>query len=229
MQPKVKIILAVVIGVLVVVASATAFFTLAPVSTNLDAKASSSLTRVACLGDSITQITGYPYDLQTLLGNISQVMNFGVSGSTVTFNSDTPYYYQPAYRQAENFQPTTVIIMLGTNDAHEVDFKQVNTFITDYKKIIAGMQTLYSDPQIFLVEPPPVFNNTLGIDGTYFAQRIIPLIQQVASQLKLPLINVYTPLLGQSQYFPDGVHPNSAGAKEISEIIYRAITNTTQT
>lgn len=227
MQTKAKIILAVVIGVLVLAASVTAFFTLTPASVSPDGKSSGNLTRVACLGDSITQITGYPSDLQTLLGNTSQVMNFGVSGSTVTFNSDTPYYYQPAYREAKNFQPTTVIIMLGTNDAHEADYKQVNSFVTDYKRIIAGMQTLYSDPQIYIVEPPPVFNNTLGINGTYLAQTIMPLIQQVAIQLKLPLINAYTPLLNQSQYFPDGVHPDSAGAQVIANIIHEAITNST--
>lgn len=40
-------------------------------------------TRVACVGDSITAITGYPSDLQSLLGPNYSVKNFGVNGSTV--------------------------------------------------------------------------------------------------------------------------------------------------
>ena len=43
------------------------------------------LVRVACLGDSITNMTGYPEDLQKLLGNNSLVGNFGVIGATVNF------------------------------------------------------------------------------------------------------------------------------------------------
>ena len=65
-------------------------------SVNADDK----LARVACLGDSITEITGYPDDLKTLLGNNSIVGNFGVSGATVDFNTNKPYFYEPAFKNA---------------------------------------------------------------------------------------------------------------------------------
>ena len=87
------------------------------------------------------------------------------------------------------------------------------------------MQEINSKPQIFIVEPPPIFNNTLGLNGTDYAQGIIPRIQEVASQLGLPTINVYTPLLNYSEYFPDGIHPNAEGASIIANIIYSAITS----
>src|SRR5208283_2334407 len=102
----------------------------------------------------ITQITGYPADLQTLLGNSSIVGNFGVSGSTVDFNTDTPYFFQPAFHEAEAFEPTTVIIMLGTNDARTDTYQQINSFVADYEKLIDSLQALNTKPQIFLVEPP---------------------------------------------------------------------------
>ena len=124
------------------------------------------LARVACLGDSITQLTGYPADLQTLLGNNSIVGNFGVSGSTVNFNTDEPYFFELAFRHALAFEPTTVIIMLGTNDARTDNYQQINTFVADYERIISRIQALSSKPQIFLVEPPPIFNNTLDLNGT---------------------------------------------------------------
>ena len=181
------------------------------------------LARVACLGDSITEITGYPTDLQALLGKNSVVGNFGVSGATVDFNTDKPYYFEPAFFNAEFFDPKTVIIMLGTNDARTDNYQQINSFVADYERMIYSIQALKSKPQIFLVEPPPIFSNTLNLNGTSFADGVIPRIEQVASTLGLPVINVYTPLINQPQYFPDGVHPDSSGAQIIASIIYNAI------
>ncbi|MGO8807104.1 MAG: GDSL-type esterase/lipase family protein [Candidatus Bathyarchaeia archaeon] len=221
MKPKRKTItiLAVSIAIIVIALSLIAVFSENRASVIADDK----LARVACLGDSITQITGYPDDLQTLLGNNSIVGNFGVSGATVDLNTDKPYFFEPAFKNAEAFEPTTVIIILGTNDARTDNYQQINSFVADYEKIITRIQTLSSKPQIFLVEPPPIFNNTLDLNGTNFAEGVIPRIEQVASTLKLPIINVYTPLINHPEYFPDGVHPNSEGAQIIANIIYKAI------
>jgi lysophospholipase L1-like esterase len=185
--------------------------------------ADDKLSRVACLGDSNTQITDYPADLQTLLGNSSVVGNFGVSGSTVNFNTSNSYFFQGAFRQAINFRPTTVIIMLGTNDARTDNYQKINSFVTDYERMISRIQNFSSKPQIFLVEPPPIYNNTMSLNETDFVQGVIPRIQQVADTLHLPLINVYTQLLNHPEYFLDGVHPNSEGAQVIANTIYNAI------
>ena len=89
------------------------------------------LTRVACLGDSITNMTGYPADLQALLGKNSTVGNFGFNGAAVNFYSDRTYFFSDSYRYARNFQPTTVIIMLGTNDARNNLDGQINNFTSE--------------------------------------------------------------------------------------------------
>jgi acyl-CoA thioesterase I len=179
--------------------------------------------RVACLGDSITQETGYPNDLQALLGNRSIVGNFGATGATVNANSDLPYYYEPAFRRVKSFAPTTVIIMLGTNDAHDDTYKLIDNFVNNYTRILTRIENYSSKPQIYVVIPPPVFNNTLGVNGTAYVEGVIPRIQLVAKQLDLPTIDVYTPLLNHSEYFPDGLHPNGDGAKVIADTIYKAI------
>ena len=83
MKTKRKTILAVSIAILVISLSLVVVF-----SENFPRTSDISdnkLARVACLGDSITQMTGYPADLQTLLGNSSIVGNFGVSGSNSEF------------------------------------------------------------------------------------------------------------------------------------------------
>ena len=123
MKPKKITILAVSIAIVVIALSLVVVFSENHASDSVDSK----LARVACLGDSITQITGYPADLQTLLGNSSIVGNFGVSGSTVDFYTDKPYFFEPNSGTLQNFEPTTVIIMLGTNDARTDNYQQINS------------------------------------------------------------------------------------------------------
>jgi acyl-CoA thioesterase-1 len=113
--------------------------------------------------------------------------------------------------------------MLGTNDAHADVYTHINDFVPNYEIMIKSIQKLSSKPQIFLVEPPPIFNNTLGVDIDSYVQGVIPRIQEVANQTGLPLIDVYTPLLNHPEYFRDGLHPNSDGAKIIANIIHEAI------
>ena len=219
MNPKRKRILAVSIALVIALSLIAAVFSENLASNSADGK----LARIACLGDSITEITGYPAYLQTLLGNNSVVGNFGDSGAAVNFDTARSYYFEPAFYDAKIFEPTTVIIMLGTNDARTDTYKQINSFVADYERLIDSLQALNTKPQIFLVEPPPIFNNMLNLNGTGFADGVIPRIEQVASTLYLPIINVYTPLINHPEYFPDGVHPDPEGAQIIANIIYNAI------
>ena len=86
MKPKRLIMILVVsIAIAVIVLSLVAVYSENHV---VDSPIDGALSRVACLGDSITQTTGYPADLQALLGNSSVVGNFGVSGSSVNFESE---------------------------------------------------------------------------------------------------------------------------------------------
>ena len=88
--------------------------------------------RVACIGDSITEWSKYPAHLQTMLGSSYLVENFGVAGSTVLRNSDKPYMNQIAFQKAKDFQPSIVIIMLGTNDAKVDNYHFIGNFPEDY-------------------------------------------------------------------------------------------------
>ena len=141
----------------------------------------------------------------------------------MNFNTDGPYFYELAFRHSLAFEPTIVIIMLGTNDARTDNYQQINSFVADYERIITRVQALSSKPQIFLVLPPPIFNNTLDLNSTSFVDGVIPRIQQVANALNLPVINIYNPLLNYPQYFPDGVHPDSEGAQIIANTVYNAL------
>jgi acyl-CoA thioesterase I len=206
--------------VLIVVISAAAFFANTLTSPK---QASGGLVRVACVGDSITAFSGYPSDLQTLLGNASEVGNFGVSGSTVSLGSIEPYMRENATKVAADFQPSVVVILLGTNDARADVYPHTGNFTADYKLLISQFQQLESHPKIYLAIPPPVYENSINISSSHLTEEIIPKIRQVAAETGLTLIDTNTPLLNHPDYFVDGVHPNSQGAKVIAQTVYQAI------
>ena len=183
-----------------------------------------NLIRVACIGDSITEGSGYPADLQLMLGTDYEVRNFGVTGSNVLHNSGMPYMNQTAYITSRGFQPSIVIIMLGTNDARVGTFDSIGNFSTDYRTLINGYQRLPSHPKIWLVTPPPVFDNELNINDTNLEQGVIPCIEQVANELDLPTINVNMALGNYPEFFGDGVHPSSEGAMLIANEISQGLT-----
>jgi acyl-CoA thioesterase I len=179
--------------------------------------------RVACVGDSITWGSGYPAYLQAILGKNYTVENFGVSGSAVLWKSDKPYVTQLAYWNAITYQPDIVVIMLGTNDASEKNAPNINEFSDNYMRLIHQFQALRSAPQVYLVDPPPILNNTLNLSDTNLIQEVIPRIEQVATKLNLPTINMHSTLLDYPEYFGDGVHPNSDGGELIANTIGNVI------
>jgi lysophospholipase L1-like esterase len=180
-----------------------------------------SKIRVACVGDSITQGTYYPSDLQILLGNNYVVRNDGAGGRTVLLSADKPYMNSPAFEDAVTFEPQIIIIMLGTNDANPKYYGQIENFTTDYKTLISHFEVFKS--RIWLVLPPPIFNDSIGPNESNLVQGVIPRIEQVANDLNLPTIDVYSLFVDQPQYFWDGVHPGDLGAEIIARAVYQTI------
>ena len=183
--------------------------------------------RVACVGDSITQGSGYPAKLQVLLGTNYSVGNFGFSGSTVTLNSTKPYMNQTAFEKAQQFQPKVVVIMLGTNDARTDlnENESSETFEDDYSQIVSSFQNYDNNPQIFVVDSPPIFTSNPDFNSTYLKDNVIPQVDAVANNLNLPTIDVNSAFSNHTDYFMDGVHPNAEGAALIASQIDNAIIN----
>lgn len=184
---------------------------------------SNAQIRVACVGDSITQVTGYPADLQVLLGNSYKVRNFGVTGATILLNTDRPYLNQTACSDAEAFQPQVVVIMLGTNDARTNIYPNSENLEANFEMLIDSFRSVQSHPQIIVALPPPIYNNTLGLSPSNLVQGVIPRLEQETKALNVATIDVYSPLLNHPEFFPDGVHPNGAGAEEIAQIVFNAV------
>jgi len=213
------------IGVLLVTLSILAIILENTVYNN----SSANLIRVACIGDSITELPDYPHELQTLLGTNYTVGNFGAGGATVLLDTDKPYIDQVEFVRAKNFLPDIVIIMLGTNDARTDYFKSIDNFVPDYMKLLNAIQALESNPKIFLVKPPPLFDNTFELKNENLLEGIIPRIEQIANEEGLLIIDVYAALENHPEYFwDDGVHPTSEGATVIANEVYEAIILSTE-
>jgi lysophospholipase L1-like esterase len=177
---------------------------------------------VACVGDSITCGTSYPDDLWLMLGSKYVVGNFGINGATVFLNSSNPYLQTPAFKIAKQFNPQIVIIMLGTNDADPTLNESNAVFVADYVRLVSQFQGLASKPKVWVVNPPPIFNNTVGLSGEFLVQNIIPDIKQVANATGVSIIDVYTSMVVHPAYFLDGVHPDVNGSVTVATVVYDA-------
>jgi len=180
--------------------------------------------RIACVGDSITA-GGYPAILNKLLGDRYEVLNLGVSGATLMKKGDYSYWGLGKIEEAAKFGPDIVTIMLGTNDAKPQNYRQhPETFIEDYKALIAAMKGLPSKPKVYVMIPVPVFGNGgFGIDGTVLRKEVTPLIIKAAKETRTKTIDLYTPLAGSPAMFPDNVHPTADGAAVIASQLHKVL------
>jgi len=191
----------------------------------------SNALKVACIGNSITEGAGidnkikdsYPAQMQRMLGRNYDVKNFGVGGRTLLKKGDFPYWKEEAFQEAKGFQPNIVIIKLGTNDTKSQNWKYSDEFVENYKTFIDEFQALASKPKIYVCYPVPAFRKNSTIKDDIIRKEIIPFINEIVVEKGAKIINLYTELDGRSELFPDGIHPNVAGAKIIAATVAEAI------
>jgi lysophospholipase L1-like esterase len=191
------------------------------ISASMQSVAEAKVIKVACVGDSITEHSGYPLKLQLLLGTHYKVENFGVSGSTVSINSNISYMNQNAFQKALDFQPDIVLVMLGTNDANLATANDTD-LSDDYIRLVTSFQNLNSSPEILLVDSPHIYSTYSGYNNTYLTTNVIPTINNVADQMNLSTVDIYDTMNSPS-YFADGIHPNDDGATILASTMYDAL------
>lgn len=178
--------------------------------------------RVACIGNSITE-GGYPTNLGNLLGPGFQVENDGVSARTLLRKGDFPYWTQGKLTNVFNFKPHIVTIKLGTNDTKAYNWDpHGQDFEKDLNDFIDTLGTISTKPQVWLVLPVPIFQNSFGIRESVLNGEILPILKKVAQERNLGIIDAHTPLLNHSEVYTDGVHMKPAGNDSIAAAFYRA-------
>lgn len=183
-------------------------------------------TKVACIGDSITEgyglakqsKTSYPVMLDRILGKEFNVINLGRSATTLQKTGDFPYWICKEFSNAFEFEPDIIIIKLGTNDTKPQNWHTEN-YKKDYQSLIDTLLTISSQPKIYLCLPVPVFKTKWGINDSTITNGVIPIIKEIAQDNNLPVIDLYHEMMDQAAYFPDSIHPNEQAAKKMAEII----------
>jgi len=186
--------------------------------------------RVVCVGDSITAGVGaakgrsYPEQLQDLLGGDWQVENCGVSGRTLMKSGDYPFWKEGAFQQAHTVKPDVVIIMLGTNDTKPQNWAHKADFENDYHEMVKSFLDLKPSPLVYLCRPVPVPEpGKFGINEVGIKEQI-PIIDRLAAEMKLGVIDMHAALDGKPQFLPDRVHPDTNGAGEMAVAAYKVLT-----
>ncbi|HEX5397762.1 MAG TPA: GDSL-type esterase/lipase family protein [Verrucomicrobiae bacterium] len=201
------------------------------------------VTRVACVGDSITygyglrnrQANAYPVWLGRWLGTNYIVRNFGVNATTLLHRGDLPYIGRPAYTNALNFKADIVVIDFGANDSkHPGDgsldpnapnnWRHKADFVGDYEAMIAAFRQANPAAKIFICLPTPDFSGRWGINDKTIRDEMIPMIRTVAKNDGVNLIDLRAPFLGKTDLFSDTVHPNAQGARLMAAEIFHALT-----
>ncbi len=186
--------------------------------------------RVACIGDSITfaassgkrDETSYPAQLQTLLGKAYEVKNFGVSGATMLRVSERPYWLQKEFVAAKEFAPDIVIIKLGTNDSKPKHWNGAG-YARDYRDMVDEFVALPSHPTVILCRPVPAFTEAFTIRNSVIVGEIIPIVDEIAIEKRLPVVDAYNQLLNLGANFPDGIHPDPGGCKVLAKAIAEVV------
>ena len=180
--------------------------------------------RVTCVGDSITA-GPYPKMLQDELGSGWVTLNCGRGGATVIEGSYYPYHKQPEYQKALASEPDVVIIMLGTNDANPKWWDDPNRktsfqgtphdeFKTRYLALVDSFLKLPTQPRVILATPMPVLGDKKPKEagrGERLVKEVIPIIEQIAKERNLELVDLQTAMKDQKAHSKDGVHYRDPG------------------
>lgn len=188
---------------------------------------------VAAIGDSITYgmnvenwaYNAYPKQLNNRLGTNYNVTNYGNSGKTLLESGNDPYIRTTQYTQSLASNPNVVIIQLGTNDSKPANFAKIDSFVSDYVKLINKYQTLATKPVVYVALSPVVFNTAYTINQANM-DKILPKIVEAAEKanVDVSIIDNQTATVGAKEFVPDNVHPNGKGAAILANNVYHTIT-----
>ena len=197
--------------------------------------------RVACIGNSITDgfgipmsdVNGYPAQLQRQLGSDYYVRNFGVSARTLLTNGDRPYTKENAWKEAQAFNPDIVVIKLGTNDSKPQNWdSHGKEFANDLQQMVNQLKALPSKPRIILCTPIKAATtrkegDPQRISDSTIVAGVIPAIRKVAKKNKLEVLDLH-PVIDPStdEMQRDGIHPTAKGAAHIAKTVAAFITET---
>ena len=182
---------------------------------------------VACVGDSITYGHGstegrtYPAQLQEILGEGWQVLNFGHNARTALDDGKEwngtegmGYRSSPEFEKAKKSKPDVVIFMLGTNDSKPINWDdRSEDFKHDYTALVDDFLALDPAPVVIIGVSPFVKKDSFSIREWVVGEEIAPWQKAFAAERSLPCVDAHELLRKNAAeaFIGDGVHPNNTG------------------
>ena len=191
-------------------------------------------TKIACVGDSITYSQGvvssrktdaWPSVLARLLGDDYQTLNYGLPNRTLQSTGNMPYFDEELAKESLSSDAQIVIFMLGTNDTKPVNWDE-ERFIKEYKAAVSQYQQMDSNPRVFVMIPPRIFLDETGEDkcnNENLKNHLLDIIPQIAEELDVEVIDLYSLTENHPEWFGDGIHPTKEGNQKIAEYIAAAL------
>ncbi|SFO10507.1 Lysophospholipase L1 [Pseudobutyrivibrio sp. JW11] len=190
--------------------------------------------RISCVGDSLTYGSGvlktrdtdaYPAQLQIKMGTDHLVSNFGLRNATASASGDLPYVESEEYQQSLKSKPDIVVLMLGTNDT-----KTYNWNASDYeaglKELVESYQQLDTKPTVYLMRSPYCYSLDGSDVAEYDIQPVVVadelggIVDKVAAETGVEVIDLYGVTEGQDELYTDGIHFNAKGYELIADEVY---------
>ena len=191
--------------------------------------------KVACVGNSVTygagiedrEVNSYPAQLQRMLGDGYEVMNFGKSGATLLNKGHRPYCDQEEYRAALGFAGDRVVIHLGLNDTDPRNWPNYrDNFVADYLALIRSFRDANPDCRIWICRMTPISHRhprfKSGTRDWYWMEQ--ETIEEIARLANTGLIDLQAGLYNRPDLLPDAIHPTAEGGGILAKTIYRELT-----
>jgi lysophospholipase L1-like esterase len=185
---------------------------------------------ILCAGDSITEV-GYPKFLSRILkgnGIRAKVVNQGKSGFTSKEYLD---FLQKNKTALANSQPDFICLQLGTNDVRiDHDHTSSEEFYANMKEIIGFFRDFQTrsgkTPQVLIAQIPPIPDGIpfpfSPLSAKRVTQEINPVIQRLAKEEKLFLVDNFSVFLDNPHFLPE-VHPSDQGYEALAQNWYASL------
>ena len=193
--------------------------------------------KIVCIGDSITFGSGVAFTrnrdawariLGRSLGEQYEVLNYGISGATLTKEGDQPYNPE-FWEAAKDLQAQIYILMLGTNDSKPQNWN-AQRYASQLDERIKELKSNPFVQTVYLMAPPPAYKKkaekpyaAFNINGDILRDEIHDIVRECAQMNDVQLIDLYALMENHPEYMGDGVHPNRLGNKIIADYIFQRI------
>lgn len=191
--------------------------------------------KVACVGNSVTygagidnrEVNSYPAQLQRMLGEDYEVINFGKSGATLLNKGHRPYCEQEEYKAALDFAGDLVVIHLGLNDTDPRNWPNYrDNFVADYLSLIESFRKVNPACKIWICRMTPISHRhprfKSGTRDWYWMEQAT--IEEIASLGNTGLIDLQAGLYNRPDLLPDALHPTAEGAGILAKTICQELT-----